>query len=339
MPHPGPLPLSLEPWFSTTHALTLGATPGRLRASDLEAPFHGARVILARAHPEPDAAGATAPHDTVHRDRQRRDRLLVQARAFATVMPDHAFFTAMTAAVLWGLPLPPRPPGQPDPEPLHVAVFAPRRLLRAAGVRGHETTPMLTSIQQHRGIPVAIPASTWASLGRFLSVARLVAVGDAIVHQPRQRGGDGGGPATALATLDDLASAVAAGRRVGVGRLREALPRIRVGSMSPGETDLREALIQAGLPEPELDVDLVDATGRRFGWTEIAYPRWRVLVEYEGDHHRTDRVQWHRDVQKHARCRDLGWDVVRVTAGDVYPRPRRAVERVRHALMRAGWRP
>ncbi|MCR2827856.1 hypothetical protein [Microbacterium sp. zg.Y909] len=332
---PAPLPPTLGQFFSAAEARALGVSPGRLRAADLESPFRGARVVRA-----PDATG-DADHPatgTAEREQARREHLLARARAFVTVMPPYAFFTGITAAAIWGAPLPRSSARNPGGEPLDVAVFAPDRPLRTSGVRGYQTTPSLTAVVRHRGLPVACPASTWASLGRVFSVSQLVVVGDAMVHQHRRRNGDRGGVTAPLATLDDLAAA-AAGRRVGVARLRQALPHIRVGSMSPGETDLRLALTAGGLPEPALDFDLADAAGRRFGWTEIAYPRWRVLVEYEGDHHRTDRAQWHRDIAKHARCRDLGWDVVRVTSADLYPRPLAAVARVRQALARAGWRP
>jgi len=333
---PAPLPPNLGQFFSAVQARALGVSPARLRAADLESPFRGARVMRA---PAATGSAERASSDIVEREQARRELVLARARAFVTVMPPYAFFTGLTAAAIWGAPLPRSSARNPGSEPLDVAVLAPDRPLRTSGVRGYQTTPSLTAVVRHRGLPVTCPASTWASLGRSLSVSQLVAVGDAMVHQPRRRNGDPGGAAGALAAIDDLGTAVAAGRRVGVGRLREALPHIRVGSMSPGETDLRLALAADGLPEPALDFDLMDAGGRRFGWTEIAYPRWRVLVEYEGDHHRTDRAQWYRDVAKHARCRDLGWDVVRVTSADLYPRPDAAVARVRQALVRAGWHP
>lgn len=78
---------------------------------------------------------------------------------------------------------------------------------------------------------------------------------------------------------------------------------------------------------------------RPIGFTEFAYPDFHVLIEYEGDHHRTDRRQWQRDVAKHAACVDAGWQVERLTAANVYPSTRPAVVRVRAALMRGGWRP
>lgn len=124
-----------------------------------------------------------------------------------------------------------------------------------------------------------------------------------------------------------------------MAKLREALPQIRVGSASPPETELRLAVLRAGLPEPALDVDVLDEHGSVIGYTELAYPRWMILIEFEGDHHRTSRAQWDRDIEKHARCVALGWTVLRHTARHVRPTPIAAVTGIRDALLRAGWRP
>jgi very-short-patch-repair endonuclease len=40
-------------------------------------------------------------------------------------------------------------------------------------------------------------------------------------------------------------------------------------------------------------------------------------VEYEGDHHRTDRRQFNRDIARVDALTQLGWIVVRVTVENV----------------------
>ena len=47
------------------------------------------------------------------------------------------------------------------------------------------------------------------------------------------------------------------------------------------------------------------------GWEDIL-----VAVEYEGDHHRTDRRQFNKDIRRMEILTDLGWIVVRVTSED-----------------------
>lgn len=57
------------------------------------------------------------------------------------------------------------------------------------------------------------------------------------------------------------------------------------------------------------------------------------VLEYEGDHHRTDRRQWRDDVYRHELLHDLGWVVLLFHADDVLRRPELTVERVRSWIM------
>ena len=193
-----------------------------------------------------------------------------------------------------------------------------------------------TSVIDRGGFRVTDAPTTWAHLAELLTVDELIEVGDAIVHIPRARGMRRGRVSDAHASVADL-EVVAACPRPGAGKLRAALPHIRVGSASPGETRVRLSLVSAGLPEPELDFDVIASDGTPIGYTELAYPEHRVLIEYEGDHHRVDAAQWERDIQKHAACAAEGWTVVRITSAQMKPTPGVAVSRVRAALVRAGW--
>ncbi|WES64188.1 hypothetical protein P0L94_17205 [Microbacter sp. GSS18] len=340
-PHPKPLPDELGPQFSVRDARTAGVSLRRLRHKDLEQPFIGARmrrtdgVLIADSGRSSHAIAA----DEARSDIRRR------ARAYATVMPSHAFFFGVTAAVVWDIPLPLRvlrtatSVGGRMPQHarrLDVAVHPPHRAPRARGLTSRQLSPRLTTTREHDGLRLASPATVWAQLATELSVDELIAAGDAIVQPPRRPNG-ARDAASALADVAQLEAAMTAGRRTGAARLREAVPQVRVGSDSSAETGLRLAIERAGLPDPELDFTVLDARGRVIGFTELAYPRWRLLLEYEGDHHRTDRAQWHRDVEKHAACTDLGWTVLRFTSAHVYPSPRPAIERIRTALRRAGW--
>lgn len=106
--------------------------------------------------------------------------------------------------------------------------------------------------------------------------------------------------------------------------------------MSPLETDARCELVADGLPEPELDAEIRDEDGRLLGIADGAYRRHRVLLEIEGDHHRTDAAQWARDLEKHAAYAAAGWSLVRLAGVHIRgPRPA-AAAMVRAALRRAG---
>ncbi|WP_156366508.1 hypothetical protein [Microbacterium sp. No. 7] len=288
--------------------------------------------------PPPDDDG-----DIAAQARALRTEIERHARAFATIAPSDGFFSHVTAAVLWNLPLPIRLlrtvlHGE-TPRGIDVSVPTPRRAPKSAGVRGHALLPALTGIVPHAGLRVTSPATTWALLAPLLSVDELIEAGDAIVRIPRKKGMQRGAPSDALASLTQLARCLDAGRREGIGRLRAALPQIRVGSASVGETRVRLACARAGLPEPDLDFDVFDGDGQAIGFTELAYPAWRLLIEYEGDHHRTDRAQWDRDIEKHAACTAAGWETIRLTARHLRESGAPAVQRVRDALIRAGWHP
>lgn len=319
---PAPLPRSLGDAFRVRDGIQAGVSASRLRSRDLIAPFHGVRT---RALP-PSAHGADAVSvdDPSARDRAVRERTLRSAVAYATVMPASAFFTGRTAAILYGLPLDPG-------DGLDLGVIAPSRAPRGAGIRGVKIEGHLVRLRTIDGLPVSSPASTWAILGRELSVRELIIVGDAIVRIPRGRSGIPL-PDARIGTLAQLAAATDAGPRRGVARLRAALPLIREGSSSPLESSFRLDADAAGLPRPDLDVEIRDPRGKLLGISEIVYREHRVVVEVEGDHHRTSRAQWDRDLEKYAAYAAAGWEVVRITS--THLRQGRAVDLVRAALAR-----
>lgn len=317
-----PLPESWASAFRSADAGSEGWTTAKLDRPDLLHPFHGVR-----ARPLEPVAGETLA------DTWRRS-ILHHARAFALVMTCDMFFSHRTAAIIRKLPY-------PDPQDfgdleLDVSVFRPRRAPRGRGVRGHQLTPSLAHVTRHDGLAVSSPASTWAMLGTDLEHRDLVALGDAIVHVPRIPG-HMHPSAPPLATVDQLRAAIEAGRRVGVQALRDALPDLRTGSASRPESHARLLLVQSGLPEPALDVDVFDTRGRLLGCSELAYPEFKVAVEYEGDHHRVDRRQWNRDIDKYQQYAEQGWRPVRLTGRLLYQAPDEAARRVASTLRAAGW--
>lgn len=315
---PSALPPEFAGAFARKMALDAGVTARRLRAKDLEIPFRGVR--------SPKRQDLEITSDgPLERDRAVEREVLHLARAYRLIMPPHAFFAGRTAAVLYGAPV-------AHGSDLDVAVHSPARAVRRRGIHGVKVAPHLASVREHRGLRVSSPASTWAMLGTTVTARELVIVGDALVRVPRD---DRGMPTVALTTIEELARAVSAGPRPGVARLRGVLDQIRVGSSSPLETEYRLDAAARGLPEAELDVEIMGPDGRRAGITEVVYRRYRVLVEVEGDHHRTSRAQWNRDIEKYAAYAAAGWEVVRLTG--LHVRSGRAPAIVAGALRRHGW--
>lgn len=300
-----------------------------MRAKDLTVPFRGVRrstdLIAQRA------AEAASDEEAYAEFRAKRRRLIDDARAYGEVMPSGSFFCGATAAMI-GYDAPVRVPSSLD-----VAVIAPRRAPRAKGVRGRKVAPHLATTHEVDGLPMTTPASTWAMLGRELSLRELVEVGDALVQIPRDDSGRRH-PELAHATVADLADEIAAGPRPpSTSKLREACELIRVGSSSVLETDFRLDADAAHLPPPALDMEIRDERGRLLGISELVYPELRLVVEIEGDHHRTERKQWNRDIEKYHAYANAGWEVVRLTSLHIRGRQRDAVERVATALRRRGW--
>ena len=246
-----------------------------------------------------------------------------RARRYTSRMGDDEFFSHLTAAVLWDIPVPTR---ALKTAPLHVAIARPGRLSRAAGVRGHQVVAAATGvvIEPRTGLRVTDPATTWATLGSILKDPYdVVAAGVAVVRTWRI--------AEPLATIEDLAEVLTRGRRVGIGSLRAALPRICTRSASRPETHVRLALIDAGMPEPQLNVEVWRAD-TYLGAVDLAYPEWKIAIEYEGEHHLLSTEQWTRDIARYDRLRDEGWIVIRVTRVDLFNNTGALMQRIRSAV-------
>ena len=316
------LPDDLGDAFSVRAALAAGVTPSRLRGADLARPFHASRAMR-------PARGASA--ELFNPAEQQRLQAQERAMDYSVLMSPHQFFSHETAAIMWGIPL----PWLRDTDP-HLSVFQPARLPRTRGIHGHETKESLCEVVLHPtlGVMLTSPATTWAMLGAVLrDEYDLVAAGDAVIRIPRMPGGFDKDLGPALAPLASLRTAVESGRRVGRPALRLALDRLRTGSSSRPESWCRLLIVDAGLPEPELDFDVYDdRNGVFIGCVDLAYPELRIAIEYEGDQHRTNPAQWQRDIDKHDQLAAAGWRVIRVSRDHVFGSRRDLVARVARAL-------
>jgi hypothetical protein len=221
-------------------------------------------------------------------------------RLMALVLPRPFAFSHLTAARLWRLPLP--SVWQPH-EPLHVTRDG--TPVRRVGVVGHRGL----STRRHedlRGLAVTSPVDTWADLAVLpgLGVDDLVVAGDAFATRD---------PGLLAAMVD---ASQRTGRR-GTRLLRQAAPLLRVGSGSAMETRSRLAFRRGGLPEPELNAEVYAEDGHFIARVDFLWREARVIVEYEGDHHRTDRRQWQLDIQRVRLLESLGWRVLRITSRDL----------------------
>lgn len=235
-----------------------------------------------------------------------------RCEALLQVLPPGAAFSHTTAALLWGAPAP-RDAG----DRIHVTV--PGRAHRPArpGVVGHRAREMRVTVLGT--LPVAEPEQVFVQLAATLDHDDLVAVGDYLVT-PRRIA-----RRPAIASVDSLAAAIPLGAR-GAARARCALRDVRVGAESPMETRLRLLLVRAGLPEPELNPEIVGLH------PDLLYRDRRLIIEYEGDHHRTERRAWRRDISRREAFQAAGFRVMQVHADDVRVEPHRLVARIATAI-------
>jgi hypothetical protein len=239
--------------------------------------------------------------------------LVSRVRAFALALPDDVSFSHVTAARLLELPT---PRAWHPTEQLHVMRRSDRPPIERRGTVPHRGLERRSTVLVD-GVLLTDPVDTWCDLALLLPLDDLVAAGDALLaerHGLRPK---------------DLARAVTDRRGRGVRPLRQALALVRVGSASPWESKARVAFSSWGLPEPELNVDVHDAHGRWLARPDFVWRGRRVVGEYDGDQHRTDRRAWQYERERRARLEDDGWTYVELTALSLTSPPQREHLRAR----------
>ena len=166
------------------------------------------------------------------------------------------------------------------------------------------------------------PEKAFVAAARELDLVDLVAAGDWLVR-------------LGATTVEQLVELAGSARGHGSARARRAAALVRERVDSVQETRLRLAIVLAGLPEPEAN-PVVRVRGRLLGRVDLLLRAWRVVVEYEGDQHRTDRRQWNRDVWRQECLVKDDHTLVRVT-GERMRSPRAVVLGVHQALVGRGY--
>lgn len=310
MRRPEELPVELRgAAFSVREGEAGGVTRKRMRAGDLERPFHGVR-----------------------RRQCGGGDLLARCRAYAPLLRAGDVFSHATAAQLWGAPL---PTWLEADATLQVMAIDGATRPRSAGVAGHTAGDEAVRIRSRHALPVADPVSVWLQLAPLMGLDDLVAVGDHLVLTPRREEPGERRPYTSRAELE---SRVRRFRGRGKRNALEALELVRDGAESPRETRLRLRLVRDGLPEPELNIEIEDERGLRIGFGDLVYPSYKVLVEYEGEQHRTNDTQFYRDIERHERLARAQWLLIRESKKTPLTGSLSTSARTRHALRSRGAR-
>jgi len=242
-------------------------------------------------------------------------------RAYAPLLRPGDRFSHTTAAALWGAPVPKSVQTQ-----LHITAALAEKP-RARGCVGHQSR---CADQDLRGdLPTSSPAQTLVECGTLLELEDLVAIVDFMLLDPRVLDPRDMRP---HATRAELHSLLGSKRGPGVRLARRALSLAREGVESPMETRLRLLLQGGGMTATECGFELTRADRSRVGWFDLAWPERMVLVEYDGDQHRTSSHQYDRDIRRFDDAAELGWRVVRVRSRGILSNPADTIGRVRRAL-------
>ena len=225
-----------------------------------------------------------------------------------SVLPPASAATGVTGLQLLGVDV-------GSAEPLRFVTASPRQVRR----RGFRVT-RVSVLPPVRGLCV-VPEHCWMAAALELSLLELVTAGDWLFRLK-------------LTTPAALAAYLAASSSRGSAAGRPALALVRPRVDSPRETWLRLCLVLAGLPEPDCN-PWIDGV-RRSGRVDLLFRDFRVIVEYEGDQHRTDPKQWHKDIDRGEDFGGVGYLTVRVTKEHAR-HPRVVVRRVHEALVARGY--
>jgi hypothetical protein len=154
------------------------------------------------------------------------------------------------------------------------------------------------------GIPATTPARTALDLACRYPLDKAVAAIDALAR------------ATDLKITDiELLAERYRGRR-GITRARIALRLVDAGAESPRETWLRLLLIRAGFPPPQTQIAVYGGYGELVAVLDMGWEDIKLAIEYDGDHHRSDRRQFNKDIRRAESLAEMDWILVRVTAED-----------------------
>ncbi|MGH1565633.1 hypothetical protein [Mumia sp. DW29H23] len=123
--------------------------------------------------------------------------------------------------------------------------------------------------------------------------------------------------------------------RPGATRALEIVPHLNPRSRSPRESKVRAYLVAAGLPVPEVNVDL-EVGGKMLGCVDLLYRRWLLVIEYEGRQHSEDDHQFNVDIGRYERFRDHHVAYVQITNAR-FASPRALVMLVHQKLVARGY--
>ncbi|MGI9002694.1 MAG: endonuclease domain-containing protein [Pseudonocardia sp.] len=191
-----------------------------------------------------------------------------------------------------------------------------------AGLLVHRDRLDSDEVQVSAGVPVTTALRTAYDLGRWCGdLTEAVIAIDALANRGR------------FAPDEVLRLTARYPRARGRTNLPRAVALADARAGSPMESRLRMVLVLRGLPTPEVQYPVLDDRRRRAVWLDLAYPQYRIGIEYEGgEHARPERVL--RDVGRYTWLVDDGWRMYRFAKYEVYGEPDEIAAKIGRALER-----
>lgn len=200
---------------------------------------------------------------------------------------------------------------------------------RHAGLVVHESLVIDDEdLDEVDGIPCTSTARTLYDLARKLSPALLDANIDAALRRE-------------LVSIDELRRAsarLATKGRPGGLKFRTSVSA-RTGTTSLPESVperlLAEMLVRQGLPAPEHQFVVRAEEGRFIARVDLAYPEWRIVIEYDSVEHHTGTAAHLRDSARRDAIGDQDFTVLTATVADLRDRGERLTGLIRRRRARA----
>ena len=249
--------------------------------------------------------------------RALRGELASRLAAVLLTAPPGAVISHLSAADVWDLQIPLR---DRDDDRVHLTIPEGSSAESRVDRRLYRMPIGDLDVVRRRSVPVTSPARTWRDLAGILEPPALLAATDQIMN----------GLASRRELQEELARRP---RGRGCARARLVLPIASPLAGSPMESVLRWLIHDGGLPMPQLQFPVRDARGLVVADADMAWPKHKVLVEFDGDVHR-ERKTFVNDRRRQNRVVAAGWIVLRYTSADVYGDPRGVLAQIRGALGR-----
>ncbi|KFI91828.1 hypothetical protein BISA_1116 [Bifidobacterium saguini DSM 23967] len=226
-------------------------------------------------------------------------------------------FGMTTALILYGVPLP--ADCDLDTSQLHTVFETKEKRLRTNSTtlcpHVWKFLPQSHAVKINTRVYALDIFHVWAQMASHVSLQSLIVLGDSIISvMSRRRQCDMKQIYCELVRFTQSVTGFA-----GRPSCIRALSLIMPGASSPKESEKRISLCAHGIPQPKLNyvVPNIMFDSGVVMTLDLAWPEYKVAVEYDGDQHRTDKMQWRRDREKRGKLVGRGWLIFTATAASL----------------------